>query len=93
MNRLENFESFDVYMSNFENEKNISRSLMYRKCRSPVISNCNDDGTAFTRTIVTRSMSTLCGCISHQFEALPITQIRPNTVWCTFCIYQPHVHN
>ena len=72
---------------------------MYGKCRVPVILNRNYDGTAFTRTVVTRSISTLLRCMAHQFEAedlsklaLPITQIRPITVWCTFCMNQSYMN-
>ena len=79
--------------------KNIARSLMYWKCHGPVISNRNDNGTAFTRTVVTRSISTLWRCMGHQFEAedlsklaLSITQIRPITVWWTFCMNQSYIY-
>ena len=58
----------------------------------------HDDWTAFTRTVVTRSISTLLRCVVHQFEAedlsklaLPVTQIRTITVWCTFCMNQSYI--
>ena len=70
---------------------------MYRKCPCLSISNRKDDGTAFTRTIVSRFKFTLMPCMAHQFEAegltkqaLPTTRIRPITVWLPFWLYQSY---
>ena len=48
---------------------------MYGKCCVPVILNRNYDGTAFTRTVVTRSISTLLRCMAHQFEAEDLSKL------------------
>ena len=81
-------------------KKNIARILMYWTCRVPVILNSNDNGTAFTRTVVTSSIFILLRCMAHQFEAkdlsklaLLITQIMPITVWCSFCMNQSYIYS
>ena len=61
------------------------RNQLYFSCtRKPY----DDDGTALTRTIVSRLKSTFRLCLTHHWKAehlskmaLPITQIRPFTVW------------
>ena len=35
----------------------------------------HDDWTAFTRTVVTRSISTLLRCMAHQFEAEDLSKL------------------